>query len=118
MTYNELLEQLPPTIFIPTLGGKARLTIINQKHELMARNSKGSAYRLTREDWINAKRIRNSHPANPWRSALYSEASSVFSYGLPYAAALLRHVEGRHATRPSDVQGDDSSARQSCRHAA
>ena len=93
MTYNELLEQLPLTLSIPTLGGRNPLTIYNLKGGLMVENSKGSTYQLTREDWISAKRIRAAYPRNPWKSSHYSGLSEFYSYSLIYAAALLRHIE-------------------------
>jgi hypothetical protein len=93
MTYTELLDQMPSTLTIMSLGGRTSLTILNSKGGLVIVNSKGSTYPLSRQDWINAKRIRSSYPRNPWRTALYSETSSVFSYSLIYAAALLRHIE-------------------------
>lgn len=93
MTYTELLDQMPPTLTILSLGGRTSLTIYNLNYGLMVENSKGSTYPLSRQDWINAKRIRAAYPRNPWRTTLYSETSLVFSYALVYAAALLRHIE-------------------------
>ena len=93
MTYTELLEQMPDQLTIPTLGGRASITVHNLGHCLMVENSKGSTYRLCHEDWINAKKIHAAYPRTPWKTSLYSEPSSVFSYGLAYAAALLRHIE-------------------------
>jgi hypothetical protein len=93
MTYNELLEQLPLTLTIPTLGGRNSLTVYNLQGGLLVENSKGSTYQLSREDWINAKRIRAAYSRNPWKSRHFTGLTDLYSYSLVYAAALLRHIE-------------------------
>ena len=104
MTYTELLDQMPPTLTILSLGGRTSLTIYNLQDGIMVENSKGSTYRITENDWINAKRIRAAYPRSPWRTTFYSEPSSVFSYALIYAAALLRHIEpGEEQASPNRV---------------
>jgi hypothetical protein len=94
MTYSELRKALPTVIAIPTLGGRADIEIHNPAYgQLIAINSKGSAYQITETDWNNARVIRSRHPYNPWASKHYTGLSSFFSYGLIHAAALLRFVE-------------------------
>ena len=67
MTYAELLDDLPLTLTIPSLGGRKSLTIYNLHSGIMVENSKGSTYRITADDWNNAKRIRAAYPPNPWQ---------------------------------------------------
>jgi hypothetical protein len=94
MSYDELLEQLPPRLEIPTLGGRNRITILNHGvYGLEVINSKGGAYPLSRQDWTGAKNIRKASVANPWKTAHYMGLHMWTSYSLIHAAALLRHLE-------------------------
>lgn len=93
MTYQELRSLLPAVKKIPTLGGKIHLTLMNPPNgDLTAVNSKGSNYRISEADWANVNLLARNHPRNPWSNALYSQPSSYFTYGLIYAAAILRHI--------------------------
>lgn len=94
MTYNDLLDLLPPQLEIPTLGGRQSITILNHgPHGLQVINSKGNAYPLDRQDWKGAKHIRSCNPLNPWKTAHYTGLHMWTSYSLIHAAALLRHFE-------------------------
>ena len=105
MTYDALLNKLPPTLTIPTLGGRKSITILNHgTGELKVLNSKGRTYTLTRQDWRGARTIHKTHPRNPWNTAHYTELSMWYSYSLIYAAALLCHIIGgeHNATQVSE----------------
>jgi len=94
MKYSQLQTHLPPSSTILTLGGITSITILNPgAGDLEVVNTKGKTYRLSHEDWIGAKAIRNAHPGNPWLADHYTSPSQWFSYSLIYAAALLRHLE-------------------------
>ncbi len=94
MTYSELRNALSTQFSIPTLGGRTDIEIHNPSFgHLIAINSKGNAYHVTEADWNNARVLRNRNPHTPWATKHYSGLSSYSSYGLTYAAALLRFVE-------------------------
>jgi hypothetical protein len=94
MTYSDLRKSLLTMITIPTLGGRADIKIHNPAYgQLIAINSKGSAYQITETDWNNALVIRSRHPRNPWASKHYTGLGSFFSYGLIHAAALMRYID-------------------------
>lgn len=92
-TYGELLEYLAVPLTIPTLGGRKRITVAAFENLIMAKNSKGSIYRITAADWNTVKRIRARHPGNPWQGGHYTGFHEPSGYSLGYAAAMLRHIE-------------------------
>ena len=94
MTYDQLRLDLPAILRIPTLGGKRMLTIQNPPAgNLLAVNSQGGTYQISRGDWESALVLRRRHRGSPWKSSHYCEVGEFFSYGLIHAAALLRHLE-------------------------
>lgn len=101
MTYSELRKALPANFKTDTLGGRNEIEFHNPAGGyLMAINSRGNAYHVTEADWNNACVLRSRHSQNPWASKHYTGLSSYTSYGLIYAAAMLRTIE----------QGSDFSA--------
>lgn len=97
MTYEDLRIQIPPISRISTLGGRSEVQLHNPQYgDLIAINSKGNSYAVSRQDWVNVQAIREQNPGNPWKGSLYAETSRFFSFGLIHAAALQRYIEQDH----------------------
>lgn len=93
MTYSALLDYLIRPLAILSLGGKRSFTAVAVGNFVTIKNSMGSIYRISANDWCVAKRIRAVYSKNPWRIEHYCILHDSSSYSLGYAAALLRHIE-------------------------
>ena len=109
LTYSDLRNLLPTGSAIDLLGGRTEIELHNSAFgHLLAIKNKQNSYPVKEADGANASILRSSNARNPQAAGQYSALSSYTSYGLIYAAALLRHVVETGLDGMENRSGQDS----------